>query len=125
MSDTNINETGAMPVDEPKAELSMEYVCSRIDMIIRDTAYIHEALEALKAIPSGSSGDTYSPGDITGKAKAESIRYTVHSREDTNRHILHFLERMYNQLTGANQHNHHQGNNNQPGPRNWNPHDSR
>lgn len=99
MSDVNSNETSGFLPGEPKADFNMEYVCSRIDLIIKETAHIHEALEVVKSIPSGNtSSQAYSPEDVAGQAKAEAITSTVQSREITNQQVLRLLEKMYDKL---------------------------
>lgn len=73
--------------------LSMDYVLTRIDKIINDTAYLHEAINAvekMEAAQPGMQGCDTSRGD--------AIKTIVVSRETTNQQTLKLLEKMYDDL---------------------------
>lgn len=70
----------------------MQYVLTRIDSILNQTAYLHEALEATGALSSQG------PGDVAGQAKGEALGKMVEAREATNRELLRFFEKMYDDL---------------------------
>ena len=73
--------------------LSMEYVLTRIDKIINDTAFLHEAIATvgnMEAAQPGMNGCDTSRGD--------AIKTIVASREATNQQTLKFLEKMYDDL---------------------------
>ena len=86
--------TGYIPI------LSMEYVLSRIDAIINDTEYIHEAIKAIIEIPimMPTDGMMNYQGDYAGQAKAEAISQAISSREKTNQKLIQLLEKMYDDL---------------------------
>lgn len=73
--------------------LSMDYVLTRIDKIINDTAYLHEAITtvgSMEAAQPGVNGCDTSCGD--------AIKTIVVSRETTNQQTLKLLEKMYDDL---------------------------
>lgn len=74
--------------------LSMDYVLTRIDKIINDTAYLHEAITAVgnmeAAEPGVNGGCDTSRGD--------AVKAIVVSRETTNQQTLKLLEKMYDDL---------------------------
>lgn len=49
----------------------------------------------------GDSGDSGSPGNVQGQAKAEAFGVIVKSRETTNQQILRLYEKMYMELSKA------------------------
>jgi hypothetical protein len=72
----------------------MNYVLSRIDYIMKDNDYIHEAIEAIRNMnlnegPSNVGSDS---------SRGEAISHTVQSRETTNQQLLKLLEKMYDEL---------------------------
>jgi len=81
-------------------KISMEYVLSRIDRILNDTAHIHEAIKAIPEIPPAelTNGLMNYQGDHAGKAKADAISNMVMSRETTNQQLINLLEKMYDDL---------------------------
>lgn len=83
---------GTEPSGE-SAQLSMEFVLSRIDKIINDTAYLHEALDVLKDMAPSAA-----PGDVAGQARGDAIGNVVKAREETNRKLLEMLQKMYDDL---------------------------
>ena len=50
---------------------------------------------------SAPSGDSGSPGNVQGQAKAEAFGVIVKSRETTNQQILRLYEKMYMELSKA------------------------
>lgn len=72
---------------------SIAYVLSRIDRIMNDTAYLHEALDVLKAM-----APTAGPGDLAGASRAEAVGNVVTAREETNRKLLELFQKMYDDL---------------------------
>lgn len=80
-------------------EPTMQYVLSRIDMILQDTGHIHNAINSIKDMPvndspMGGSGDS---------SKADAIGNTIQSRETTNQQLIKFLEKMYEDIRSQNQ----------------------
>lgn len=79
--------------NSPAPTLSMDYVLTRIDKIINDTAYLHEAITAvgnMEAAEPGMNGCDTSRGN--------AIQTIVLSRETTNQQTLKLLEKMYDDL---------------------------
>lgn len=67
-----------------------QLILDRIDAIARDNEHIRNAFDQLSAIPPGSS-----PGDIAGQAKAATVGKIVTEREATNRELLRFYIKLY------------------------------
>ena len=86
MSDTTKNSK------RTKAKLSIDYVLDKIECIVKDTEYIHNALEQLSLMPKSE------PGDIAGQEKAKAIGDIVRCRETTNQQALRLYEKMYDDL---------------------------
>ena len=96
-SNSNINDTDTattIPV------LSMEFILSRIDQILKDNAHTHEAIKAVQDIPVMKPNENMVnyQGDFAGQAKAEAISKAVLSRETTNQQLIRLLEKMYDDL---------------------------
>jgi hypothetical protein len=82
-------------------EMTASDILQRIDLLIGDTAYLRESVNALEKIESGGAGDAYSPGDIGTQAKAMAIASVIEQREQTNREMIALLNRMYDDLSPA------------------------
>jgi hypothetical protein len=80
-------------------DLTANDILLRIDLLIEETAYLRESVDALGKIESGGSGDSYSPGDIGTQAKAMAIASVIEQREQTNRKMIVLLDRMYDDLS--------------------------
>ena len=80
--ENNINSSNT-----PKAEMTLEWVASKIDAIINDNAYIADAIKTLTLMDSDGHN-----------SKAEAIHEVVQARESTNRETLKFLEKIYDGL---------------------------
>jgi hypothetical protein len=80
-------------------ELTANDILHRIDMLIGETSYLRESVDALGKIESGGPGEAYSPGDIGTQAKAMAIASVVEQREQTNQHMIALLDRMYDDLS--------------------------
>ena len=84
-SETEVNS--AAPV------LSMDYVLTRIDKIINDTAYLHEAIATVGKMEAAQPGI-----DGCDTSRGDAIKTIVVSRETTNQQTLKLLEKMYDDL---------------------------
>lgn len=82
----------------PTVEYSIPYILRQIAAIQLETAYLNEAIEKLAAMSDGDSGESYSPGNVAGVAKAEALRDVVRCRETTNQQLLRLYEKMYDDL---------------------------
>ena len=101
MNDINVENAAEIKESaEVQTEVSMQYVLSRIDSILKDTAYIHEAIGAILNMQTvePTEGMPSYQGDFAGKAKAEAISHTVQCRETTNQQLIRLLEKMYDDL---------------------------
>jgi hypothetical protein len=91
--------------ERPQASSSRELIANdilqRIDMLIGETAYLRESVDALARIEGGGAGDPHSPGDIGAQAKAMAIASVVEHREQTNQKMIALLDRMYADLSPA------------------------
>ena len=79
-----------------KVELS--WLLQQIAAIQSDTEYLKEGLAQLAQMGVGDSGESYSPGNIMGKAKAEALQDMIKGRETTNQRLLRLYEKMYDDL---------------------------
>ena len=83
-------------------EMTVQDILVRIASIVNQTSYISEVAEALKAMGDGDSGDSCSPGNLMGQAKAEALGAIVTTREATNQQILKLYEKMYDDMIRLN-----------------------
>ena len=79
-----------------KVELS--WLLQQIAALQSDTEYLKDGLYQVSQIGEGDSGQPYSPGNITGQAKAEALRDMIQGRETTNQQLLRLYEKMYDDL---------------------------
>lgn len=89
----------ASRVQAPARDLTANDLLQRIDMLITETAYLRESVEALASIESAGVGEAGSPGDIGAQAKARAIASVVEQREQTNQKMIELLARMYDDLS--------------------------
>lgn len=75
--------------------LNMEYVLSRIDIILNDTKHIYKALDTISEMKPSES--EYQGGQ-SDSGRAEAVAAAVQSRETTNQQMLKLLEKMYDDL---------------------------
>ena len=73
-------------------------ILDRINNIVNQTSYISAACESLAAMGDGDSGESCSPGNVMGEAKANAIATVVQCRETTNQQVLRLYEKMYNDM---------------------------
>ncbi len=91
LEDKNISNTSENTT-KPSKKFTINYVLNQIEQIVKDNAYIHNALEQLAFMPQSF------PGDIQGQEKAKAIGDIVRCRETTNQQALKFYEKMYDDL---------------------------
>ena len=84
-----------------KASRPIEEIVAKIDAIASDKGYLTEAIESLRLITDGNSGDCGAPGDIAGQAKAQALGKAVAAREETNQRLIEFYTKVYNDLINA------------------------
>ena len=84
-----------------KTSLTIEEIVARIDAIASDKGYLTEAIESLRLITDGNSGDCGAPGDIAGQAKAHALGKAVEAREETNQRLIEFYTKVYNDIFGS------------------------
>lgn len=94
MSDLNMTAH----TDSTEVEYSIPYILKQIAAIQQERSYLDDVLLALTEMPNGDSGDTGSPGNLMGQAKAEALGRIVHNREATNQQMLRLYEKMYDSL---------------------------
>ncbi len=83
-------------------EMTVQDILVRIASIVNQTSYIAEVADALKTMGDGDSGDSCSPGNLMGQAKAEALGAIVTTREATNQQILKLYEKMYDDMIRLN-----------------------
>ena len=82
-----------MLADKAETELSMEWVLAKMEAIIHDNAHIAGAIKAITDMrPHGEH-------DLATNSKASSMAEVVAARESTNRQVLKFLEKIYDDLS--------------------------
>lgn len=96
--DERINTENIENISEENSQYTIESVMQCMKKILDDTQYIKDAIFNVTEIPSGDAGDCGSPGDIAGKAKAETISTIVRERENTNQKLIDFYNKVYNDL---------------------------
>lgn len=92
LEDKKMNENIVKSNEDQALELTMQYVLSRIDLIMNDKSHIHEAIDAIRnmEINEGPGGDEFE--------KAKAISSAAQSRETTNQQLLKLFEKMYDDL---------------------------
>ena len=85
-----LQEAGA--ADTGDSRLTVGDILSRIDLILRDTAYIHEAIEAIQKMEPGE------PSLNAPDPSRQSIATLIQAREATNQQMIHLLEKMYDDV---------------------------
>ena len=79
-------------------EYSIPYILKQIAAIQQETGYLYSAISNLAAMSDGDSGDSCSPGNLQGQAKAMAFETIVQCRETTNQQMLRIYEKMYDDL---------------------------
>ena len=90
LDDTKMNDN--------KVELS--WLLQQIAAIQSDTEYLKDGMSQLFQMGVGDSGESYSPGNILGQAKAQALEGMIQGRETTNQKLLRLYEKMYDDLMG-------------------------
>ena len=85
-------------MNDNKVELS--WLLQQIAAIQDGTEYLKDGLAQLAQMGEGDSGESYSPGNILGKAKADALGGMIRGRETTNQQLLRLYEKMYDDLMG-------------------------
>ncbi len=76
-----------------KNKMTPEYALEQIELISKNTGYLTEALQVLsQMIPAGGAGD------IAGAEKARAIGNSVVAREETNRRLIEFYQKLYDEF---------------------------
>ena len=70
---------------------SLEYVLKQMELVAKDTAYLNNTIAELGKITS-------SAGDIGASEKAQALGQVVKSREETNRKLIEFYQKMYDDV---------------------------
>lgn len=98
MDATQANAVPEAAPENRSEKLTMDYVLAQIERISSQTEHLKLALEKLGAMDDGENAESYSPGNLQGKAKAEAIGGVVKSREETNQRLLSLYAMMYADL---------------------------
>ena len=102
MDEKIIIDNGAEEMNHAeKANLTIEKIVAKIDAIASDKGYLTEAIESLRLITDGNSGDSGAHGDIAGQAKAHALGQAVAAREETNQRLIEFYTKVYNDMLNA------------------------
>lgn len=97
MSDRMINEANAGAVHNGgvDGQFGRGYILKQIDKILEQKDYLFEAIKGLSNMSDGENGETDSPGNLLGQAKADALKDIVCSRESTHQQMLKLYEQMY------------------------------
>lgn len=96
--DIETEETHMSNVKNIFGDVNVADILQRINNIVNQTSYITHVCETLAAMSDGDSGESCSPGNVMGEAKANALAGIVQSRETTNQQILRLYEKMYDDL---------------------------
>ena len=83
-------QTPAIP--EKPTKFTIDYILTMLENITKDQAHLNAALEKLSKLESKG------PGDVGTADLADAIAHVVDSREETNRKLIAFYEKMYDDL---------------------------
>ena len=76
-------------------QVDLSWLLQQIAAIQSDTDYLHETIQQLAEMGLGDSGESGSPGNVMGQAKAEALGDIVRCRETTNQQLLDIYKRIY------------------------------
>lgn len=79
-------------------KMELSWLLQQIAALQSDTEYLKDALAQMAQMGVGDSGESYSPGNIMGQAKANALQSMIMGRETTNQQLLRLYEKMYNDL---------------------------
>lgn len=85
-------------ISNPLDGITVSHLVEQIAAISNQTEHLTSALKVLLTMDNGDSGECGAPGNIMGQAKAQAIGAVVTSREETNRQVIHFYEKIYDDL---------------------------
>ena len=77
---------------EKSTKFTVDYILTMLENISKDGAHLTAALEKLSKLESKG------PGDVGTADLADAIAHVVDSREETNRKLITFYEKMYDDL---------------------------
>lgn len=77
---------------ENASKYSIEYILEQLERIATDTEYLHSTIAELGKVITGGAGD------IGASDKAKAFGEIVRSREETNRKLIDFYQKIYNDL---------------------------
>ena len=98
MDTIQVNPVPEAAPESRSEKLTMDYILAQIERVATQTEHLNLALEKLVNMSDGENGESYSPGNLQGKAKAEAIAGVVRSREETNQRLLSLYTMMYADL---------------------------
>jgi len=70
--------------------IDMAYIINKIDDILNDTKYLYDAIEAIKVMEPTRDG--------SGQSKGNALGQIVKCREETNRKVIDFLNKIYDDI---------------------------
>ena len=79
-------------------KMELSWLLQQIAALQSDTEYLKDALAQMAQMGVGDSGESYSPGNIMGQAKANALQSMIMGRETTNQQLLRLYEKMYDDL---------------------------
>ncbi|MBQ8836696.1 MAG: hypothetical protein IJ002_04215 [Clostridia bacterium] len=92
LEDNKMSENTTLHTEEKTAKYSIGYILEQLELISKDTAYLNNVISELGKVVTGGSGD------IGASDKATALGQVVKSREETNRKLIDFYQKMYDDL---------------------------
>ena len=86
-------QTPAIP--QKPTKFTVDYILLMLENISKEQAHLTAALQKLSKLESKG------PGDVGTADLADAIAHVVDSREETNRKLIAFYEKMYDDLKAA------------------------
>ena len=90
VADTGMDD--GMETSEVPEKITMQYIFRCIRAVQEDKVFLYSAIEKLGNVRSEG------PGDVGAAAKANALSTAVGEREKTNRRLIDFYERIYEDL---------------------------
>ena len=96
MSENKVQNNNQAPqtpaIPQQPTKFTVDYILLMLENISKDQAHLTAALEKLSKLESKG------PGDVGTADLADAIAHVVDSREETNRKLITFYEKMYDDL---------------------------
>lgn len=86
---------------QENTKYSIQYILDQIEKIGNNTEYLQQAINAIATMPVNESPN----GGFADQGKGHAIGQIVESREETNKKLITFYEKIYTDLQGSTSYN--------------------